>query len=115
VTDKTDEQLTIEANRIRERWMNHDSDPHGATEPARPRPMGVHDIAHHAALNFRNWAPSETDLTREQRGRLRRLRQEIINPDLSGLSGPSDDDLKEFPQLRELQQKVEIARKAPKR
>jgi hypothetical protein len=75
--------------------------------------MGVHDIAHNAALNFRNWAPSDADYTREQRGRLRRLRQELKNPDLSGLSGPDDDDFKEFPQLRELVQPSAVAN--PKR
>jgi hypothetical protein len=95
----TDEQMQIQAQRIRDNWMNHDSAQPGQPQP---RPLGLHDVAPMAALNFRNWAPSDADYTREQRGRLRRLRQELRNPDLSGLSGPSDEDYKEFPQLREL-------------
>jgi hypothetical protein len=105
---KTDEQMDIEANRIREKWMNHNEAP----SPT-PRPLGIHDVAHMTALNFRNWAPSEADLTREQRGRFRRLKQELRNPDLSGLSGPDDDDFKEFPQLRALVQPSAVAN--PKR
>jgi hypothetical protein len=102
---KTEEQLNIEANRIRERWINKDQD--GATEPARP--LNIHDIAHRAALD-RSWAPSDADYTREQRGRLRRLREQIRFPDMCGFNGPEEEDFIEFPQLREMQRLANIKR-----
>jgi hypothetical protein len=68
------------------------------------RPLGHEDVAHIAALTVETWGPNYLTKTRTQRKRLRELKRQMRFPDPTGLmfSGPSEEDLKEFPELRQV-------------
>lgn len=65
------------------------------------RPIGREDIGLIAAHTMDEWGPAYLTKTREQRKTRARLIRYMRNPDLTGLSGPSDEEWAENPDLRE--------------
>jgi transglutaminase/protease-like cytokinesis protein 3 len=63
------------------------------------RPLGQQDVAHIAALTMNEWAPAYLVKTREQRRARKRLERQIRLPDMTGLSSPDEQALKENPDL----------------